>query len=110
MKVVASPNADCEVDRIRREMADDNPKASELFIEAYRETMRWIGEFPKSSQVLFTSARGHEVRVRPIAGFPKLLAVYVITTNFVKIAHVVHGFSDWMRSISQAFRPKREGT
>jgi len=96
MKVVVNPEAESEVESIWSQYADDRPSAAFAFARRYEQLLKMMGDFPKATPVAFRSTRGHDVRIRPIPQFPKLLAFYTVHATHVELLRIIHGARDWM--------------
>ncbi|MBY0262053.1 MAG: type II toxin-antitoxin system RelE/ParE family toxin [Phycisphaerales bacterium] len=99
-RVVISPAADGDTDRIWRVIRGDNAAAADRFFVALDRTAERIAAFPASGAALrarLAALRG--LRWVPVSGFPKYLVFYRETADAVVLLRVLHGARDWRREL-----------
>ena len=96
LRVIETANSLKDLRRILDYFVDQNePNVGARFIDAYEETLAWIGDFPELGSPWETdAARLQNVRVKPIHGFEKYLLFYRLREQGAYILRIFHGHQD----------------
>ena len=91
MKVIITPAAEADLERIADYIAQDNPLRAVTFVEELVQRCRWLADSPQAFPVL----RGYEqfgIRRRPHGQY---LIFYIVGAGQIDILHILNGAQDY---------------
>jgi addiction module RelE/StbE family toxin len=98
MKIILTPKAEGDLDRIGEYIAIDNPVRAASFVDELLDRCASLAEFPERFPIVQRYKR-HHIR-RCLHG--DYLIFYRVEADLVRILHILHGAVDYDQLLGQA--------